>query len=61
MRRVIGYVVISIFVALLITGITIFVGEGVVAPVPGYGAGGGRNDGNCLGLSDPLRDVVPLL
>jgi hypothetical protein len=41
MRRAIGYVVISISVALLITGITFFVGEGVVAPVPGVAGSGG--------------------
>jgi len=40
MRRAIAYAVISISVALLITGITFFVGEGVVAPVPGVAGSG---------------------
>lgn len=41
MRRVIGYLVISMFAALLITGGTFFVGEGVVAAVPGSAGGSG--------------------
>jgi hypothetical protein len=41
MRRVIGYLVISILVALLMTGTTFFVGEFVVASVPGVAGGGG--------------------
>jgi len=41
LRRAIGYVVISISVALLITGIAFFVGESVVAPVPGVAGSGG--------------------
>ena len=39
MRRVVGYLVISILVALLVTGTTFFVGEFVMASVSG-GAGG---------------------
>ncbi len=59
MRRAIGYVAISIFVALLITGITIFVGEGVIAPVPGYGAGGGGTTATVSGFPIPYVTSFP--
>ena len=59
MRRVIGYVVIAIFVALLITGATFFVGEGVEAPVPGYGAGGGGTTATVSGFPIPYVTSFP--
>jgi len=59
MRRAIGYVAISIFVALLITGVTIFVGEGVEAPVPGYGAGGGGTTATVSGFPIPYVTSFP--
>jgi hypothetical protein len=51
MRRVIGYLAISISVALLITGATFFVGEDVVAPVPG--APGARGGATVFGFPVP--------
>jgi hypothetical protein len=39
--RIVGYIVGSILAAVLITGVTFLVGEGVVAPVPGVAGGGG--------------------
>lgn len=39
--RIVGYIVVSILAAVLITGVTFLVGEGVVAPVPGVAGAGG--------------------
>jgi hypothetical protein len=57
MRKVVGYLVISIFVALLMTSTTFFVGEFVMASVSG--GAGGSTSGTVSGFPIPYATFFP--